>query len=594
MLADLRAAGAEVLVIDPASVPPGFRLPPGTVAGVWQSDDLPPAWSLAPGAGGFPGPEVRGATARLPRSRVGSDTSSVTTATAVGFVSAGTPEVVRDVALVVEANGARVVHLGLAAAMQMRGGASAVVHQRRLVIDPDDTAPQVIHLNGLWRATPRWPAASWPPHVSLSGGPPAPAAADGLTVFVAPADTGSSMTPGGGPRDRASLTAAIANAVLTDSFITVVPWWLLLGVGAVVAGVLAWLIRPAGLAAALIVLTCAVLAAAGVGLGFVWDLFAPGSSLAAAGVLAAGGLGLQGVAAARGRQVTVRREFLPYVGDQQLQELARNPPNLAGALRTVTCLHTDVDGLEGPIGELEPPALLGLLSEYLEELSRAVLARGGTVELFAQAGMRAVFGAPAALEAHPAQACATAMALLEVQSALNTSLMARKLITQPLSTLMGLATASAVVGNAGTSRRVSYTALGSAPLLAGQVSRLNRFYHTRVLITEATREAAGDRFVTRMLDRVRAGGKGEPLRLLQLLGDADSVSEVVAEAAAHFDEGMGRFETRDWRGANRSFTRAARIQPKDATIRIYVKRCLAFEKNAPAADWDGVFALRRD
>jgi adenylate cyclase len=65
---------------------------------------------------------------------------------------------------------------------------------------------------------------------------------------------------------------------------------------------------------------------------------------------------------------------------------------------------------------------------------------------------------------------------------------------------------------------MSYTAIGSMVNLASRLEGMNKIYGTRILISEATREAAGAGFVTRPVDLVLAKGSERPFDLHELLG----------------------------------------------------------------------------
>jgi adenylate cyclase len=54
--------------------------------------------------------------------------------------------------------------------------------------------------------------------------------------------------------------------------------------------------------------------------------------------------------------------------------------------------------------------------------------------------------------------------------------------------------------------------------LASRLEGMNKVYGTRILISEATRRAAGNRFVSRPVDLVLLKGAAQPVELHELLG----------------------------------------------------------------------------
>lgn len=79
-------------------------------------------------------------------------------------------------------------------------------------------------------------------------------------------------------------------------------------------------------------------------------------------------------------------------------------------------------------------------------------------------------------------------------------------------------TGEAVVGNVGSSDRMAYTAMGAMVNLANRLEGLNKLYGTQILVSAATREAAGPGFAFRPVDIVAAKGTTVPVPIYELLG----------------------------------------------------------------------------
>ena len=103
---------------------------------------------------------------------------------------------------------------------------------------------------------------------------------------------------------------------------------------------------------------------------------------------------------------------------------------------------------------------------------------------------------------------------------------------------VGINTGPMVVGNMGSRARLAYTAVGDAVNVAARLEGLSKEYGVRVVIGEATREAAGPAFEYRFLDVVAVKGRNTPVTVYELLGRAGSLTPDAAALLARYHEGI--------------------------------------------------------
>ncbi len=216
------------------------------------------------------------------------------------------------------------------------------------------------------------------------------------------------------------------------------------------------------------------------------------------------------------------RSFAVYLPRDLVRQYlaAGTEPRLGGERIPLSLMFTDIQGFT-TIGEkLDPMELTQIASAYFEEVTSELLAAGATIDKYIGDAVMAFWNAPRRDPAHAAHACAAALRTRAVTVRLAEKFVARGWPALP--TRFGVHTGEAVVGNVGSSDRMTFTAMGGVVNLANRLEGLNKLYGTQILVSETTRAAAGRRFVFRPVDIVIAKGTASPMPVHELLGFADT------------------------------------------------------------------------
>jgi adenylate cyclase len=72
---------------------------------------------------------------------------------------------------------------------------------------------------------------------------------------------------------------------------------------------------------------------------------------------------------------------------------------------------------------------------------------------------------------------------------------------------------------------------------------------------------------------------------------AAEAPQLMQDVIGTFERGLDVFETKDWAGAARIFEEVLKLRPDDGPTLKYLDRALKFQKEPPAANWDGVFSM---
>lgn len=197
-------------------------------------------------------------------------------------------------------------------------------------------------------------------------------------------------------------------------------------------------------------------------------------------------------------------------------------PQLGGERIALSVMFSDIQGFTTIAENLDPMELTHIASAYFEAVTRELLAAGATIDKYIGDSVMAFWNAPRRNPDHAAHACAGALRARAVTQHLTKAFAARG--WPELWTRFGVHTGEAVVGNVGSSDRMTYTAMGGMVNLANRLEGLNKLYGTQILVSEATRAAAGPGFVFRPVDIVVVKGTASPMPVHELLGVTDAAA----------------------------------------------------------------------
>jgi adenylate cyclase len=216
------------------------------------------------------------------------------------------------------------------------------------------------------------------------------------------------------------------------------------------------------------------------------------------------------------RRVTASlRSFTRYAPEEIVRDVVATGREamLSGNRRDVTVLFSDLRGFTKFAERLAPEEVVAILNDHFELLVAILAGHGGFVVDFLGDAVFAVFGAlePQADPVESAVACAIEMQ--RARAARNEE--NRQRGWPPMEMGVGIDTGAAVVGNMGSLRRIKYGVVGHVVNVAARIETFT--VGGQVLVSDAVRQALGERLIADGPLEVAGKGVSETLRLWEVL-----------------------------------------------------------------------------
>ncbi len=273
------------------------------------------------------------------------------------------------------------------------------------------------------------------------------------------------------------------------------------------------------------------------------------------------------------------QSFSSFVPLDVVRELVRSgtPLTLGVESRRLTVFFSDLENFSTHAEAMAPNDLLGQMSVYFEQVSQAISQENGTVDKFIGDGVMAFWGAPMPQTDHALRGCRGALRAARRMEAVNAAWKAEG--RRPIRIRIGMHTGDVLVGNVGSSERLSYTAMGDGVNVAARLEGMNKEFGTTICVSDSVCDAIGSGILVRPLRTVQVKGREHRFMVYQLLGFIDSDDPELAvrgddaRLAAMTRDASAYFERGDFAEAARRYRKLLDAFPDDPVARSLLAAC---------------------
>jgi class 3 adenylate cyclase len=214
----------------------------------------------------------------------------------------------------------------------------------------------------------------------------------------------------------------------------------------------------------------------------------------------------------------VLRSFAQYIPLGVVRQLIAKGQSLSLGVeeRTLAIMFTDLENFSTVSQSSSPDQLLTQLTAAFSAMTAAITEELGTVDKFIGDSVMAFWGAPMEIEDSALRACKAALRITRRMERLNQQW--RDEGKACLGVRVGINYARVLVGNIGTSERLSYTALGDGVNVASRLEGGNKQFNTSVCISDVLYSEVAEAVEVRPLGLVSVKGRTGEFPIYELLG----------------------------------------------------------------------------
>jgi adenylate cyclase len=180
--------------------------------------------------------------------------------------------------------------------------------------------------------------------------------------------------------------------------------------------------------------------------------------------------------------------FVPADVVELVVASAGNNLRLGAVERDCTVLFSDLRGFTSFSEKLPATRVIEVVNCYLNEMTEAILAAGGTLISYMGDGIMAVFGAPLEQPDHADRALTAATEMIGQRLDAFNAWIAQNGHDHAFAMGVGINSGPVMAGNIGSEQRVEYTALGDTTNTASRLEGMTKGSGHMLFIADSTRE----------------------------------------------------------------------------------------------------------
>ncbi|MGN7611300.1 adenylate/guanylate cyclase domain-containing protein [Magnetococcales bacterium HHB-1] len=290
------------------------------------------------------------------------------------------------------------------------------------------------------------------------------------------------------------------------------------------------------------------------------------------------------------REKNIQRTMARYLDGELVKKLTDKDiiPQLTGRqTEDISVLFSDIRGFTSMTEYLGPEQTVTMLNEYFSYMEDVVTNHKGMVDKYIGDAIMALFGVPTRVggDADNAVRCA-----IDMQIVLNMYNVRRQALQQtPLQMGVGVSSGTVITGNIGSSKRMSYTAIGDPVNLAARIESLTKLYNLDIMVCGHTLERCEQSYKSHCIDIIRVRGQHVPTKIYAI-NDHEGEHPELERAMEAYETAFEAYRVGHWDQAVKFFQRALEGEYAYGPAKTLLARCRNMMLS-PMPNWDGIWTF---
>jgi adenylate cyclase len=219
--------------------------------------------------------------------------------------------------------------------------------------------------------------------------------------------------------------------------------------------------------------------------------------------------------------------FVPADVVDQVVASAGENLRLGAVERDCTVLFSDLRGFTSFSEKLPATRVIEVVNTYLNEMTEAIHAAGGTLIAYMGDGIMAVFGAPLEQHDHADRALTAATEMIGPRLDAFNAWIAEHGHDHQFAMGVGINSGPVMAGNIGSEQRVEYTALGDTTNTASRLEGMTKGSGYMLFVADTTRERMNSQPPGfKLVGELEVRGRVEPVPVWTIVGRDESLAPI--------------------------------------------------------------------